>query len=115
MVRILAAFLGLGLFSEWSLGSEPFWYPIACLMGSLTNAGMIFAYLWCTRLCWSNRYLHLVSRLVVASARCSFLVCFPLVLSTELDALYVGYGLAGGAGLLFAGGIAQTVAEDVPG
>ena len=110
----LAGFLGLGLFSELSLGSEPFWYPVACLMGSLTNAVMIIAYLWCTRLGWSNRYLHSVSRLVVASARCSFLVCFPLVLSTELDALYVGYGLWGGAGLLLVGGMGQIVAEEVP-
>ena len=56
----------------------------------------------------------LVSRLVVASARCAFLVCFPLLVSTELDALYVGYGLWGGAGLLLVGGMGQIVAEEVP-
>ena len=81
------SFLGIDLFGEWARDGH-FWYPIACTIGILANISFILGYISCL-----GNGILLTRWLATIGSCLSLFVIFPLVLSTELNGIYLGYGL----------------------
>ena len=89
----LASFFGIALFSDWGSTGEHFWYPIACTMGALANVSYIVGYVsFLTFVRW-RKGIDLARWSSTLGACLSLSVILPLALSTELNGVYLGYGL----------------------
>ncbi|MHB8897807.1 MAG: hypothetical protein ACYC6Y_03565 [Thermoguttaceae bacterium] len=89
----LLSFIGVGLFSDWGSHGEHFWYPIACTMGAVANVSfMVGCVSFLTSVLW-RKGIGLARWSSTLGACLSLSVILPLALSTELNAVYLGYGL----------------------
>ena len=89
----LLSFLGIGLFSDWGSSGERFWYPIACTMGALANVSFIVGYVSFLIFVLWRKGIGLARWSSTLGSCLSLFVILPLALSTELNGVYVGYGL----------------------
>jgi hypothetical protein len=94
-VAWLFSFLGVALFAEWKLSpvGETMWYPIASLMGAAANVAFGVGYIACLLSRWRNKPQSFPWRVAVFGTTLALLVLLPLALSSELNAIYPGYGL----------------------
>jgi hypothetical protein len=99
MFGYLAWFLSFAgiepLFDDWRLHAvgETMWYPIACTMGAAANVAFLTAYV---AYLLSGRWPQAYTRGYRAEnfgTAFALLVLLPLALSSELNAIYPGYGL----------------------
>ena len=92
-VAFLLSFVGVGLFQHWGWSGESFWYPIACTMGALANLSFIVGYAtYLTSAVW-HKGIRLSRWSATLGSCLSLSVIVPLVLSTELNEVYLGHGL----------------------
>lgn len=100
------SFFGIRMFPDWGSSGEHFWYPVACASGVVVN------------LLYPAGYLSLLLGRLGMASRCatlgllfSWFVTLALVLSSELNGIYVGHGLWVASLMALSLGTMQTLAE----
>lgn len=112
MFSFLGTVISAGAIASEGFRWEATWYFIACTMGMVANNSIIVGYLSFISHAVSNKRLSLSRKCAQLGTYLALLVIFPLVLSTELRRIYIGYGLWAASFLLLAFGTGSAKTTD---